>query len=162
MTDNGATDAPVKQELLHQMRVARQTLLTAIDGLDPDTEVTPGGWRVHDVLGHIASWDREALAAIQAFIANDIPYLTPEFETITAWNEKEVARKAGWPPEQVRLDFQMVRVELEQALRQLDEALLSAEVTLPWHRAGTIRDLFYITCVEHDREHAEAIRSKRQ
>lgn len=152
---------PNKDTLLRAIRAARQDLLDAIESLDPHTPITPDGWRLHDVLGHIASWDREALAAVQAFVGQDTPYLIDPFSSVDEWNEEQLERKAGWPPAQVRMDFHMVRRELENVLDKFDDESLQADITFPWHRDGTVSELFEITCVEHDREHAESIRAWR-
>lgn len=147
--------------LLAEMRAARRALMDAIRDLDPYTVITEEGWRLHDILGHIAAWDREALAAAQAFQAGDRPYLTPDYDDADTWNERQVRRKADWPPEQVRMDFIMVRIELENLLQQFDEETLHRPMLLPWGEEGTLYDLFYLTCVEHDREHLEMIRAWR-
>ena len=152
---------PNKVALLRDMRDARQELLDAIDSLDPHTPLTSEGWRLHDVIGHIASWDREALAAVQAFVGGDDPYLIDEYSSVDEWNEAQMERKAGWPPAQVRMDFHMVRRELENLLDKFDDETLQTEIAFPWHKRGTIYRLFEITCVEHDREHAELIRAWR-
>ncbi|MDQ7029416.1 MAG: ClbS/DfsB family four-helix bundle protein [Ardenticatenia bacterium] len=150
-----------REALLAEMRAARRELMAAIRGLDPHTVITEEGWRLHDILGHIASWDREALAAAQAFLAGDRPYTIPDYDGIHAWNERQVRRKADWPAEQVRMDFVMVRVELEHLLAQFDEDHLQRSLLLPWGEVGTLYDLFYLTCVEHDREHLDTIRAWR-
>ncbi len=150
-----------REALLAEMRAARRDLMEAIRGLDPYTVITEEGWRLHDILGHIASWDREALAAAQAFQAGDRPYTTPDYDDIHAWNEHHVRRKADWSHEQVRMDFVMVRVELEHLLLQFEEEQLHRTLSLPWGEMGTLYDLFYLTCVEHDREHLATIRAWR-
>lgn len=153
--------SPNKQTLLRDMRAARAELLKAIDSLDPHTPLTADGWRLHDVIGHIASWDREALAAVQAFIGDDEPYLIDDYSSVDEWNDAQMERKAGWPPAQVRMDFHMVRRELENLLDKFDDETLQTEIPFPWHKRGTIYRLFEIVCVEHDREHAELIRAWR-
>lgn len=147
--------------LLQDLRQARRELLDALEGLRPGDVLTEEGWTVHDLLGHIAAWDREVLAALQERLAGRDRYELADYQDDDHWNALVRARKAELAPEQVRLDFQMVRREIEDVLRQLytsDEAG-TAPIHVTWASQTTVAGLVRGTCIAHDREHAAQLRA---
>ena len=68
-----------KERLLDLLANAHSILRSTLEGIDPELRVhTDTGWQIRDIIGHIATWDREAAKSIRAFQAGteySIPYL---------------------------------------------------------------------------------------
>lgn len=142
--------------LLEGLRAARRELLAALEGLRPTEVLTEEGWTVHDLLGHIAAWDREVLAALQERNAGRDRYELADYQDDDRWNAIARARRAELAPEQVRIDFLMVRREVEDLLREAYSAEEATEVpiSVTWLGDTTVEAMVRRTCVAHDREHA--------
>ncbi|HYN89022.1 MAG TPA: DinB family protein [Ardenticatenaceae bacterium] len=155
---NGQNE-PAVIALLQELRNARRELLMALDGLSPTDVWTEDGWSIHDLLGHLASWDRDVLAALQERQIGRSSYELPGYQNDDQWNERIRARKAGLAPEQVRMDFLMARRELEDVLREayISEEDLAAPIAVSWSRTTTVAQLVRGSCIEHEREHAAGL-----
>ncbi|GAP63552.1 hypothetical protein ARMA_1975 [Ardenticatena maritima] len=142
-----------RETVLNALRDARRDLIAAMQGVDMQAVLDENGGRLHDWLAYIAAWDREVLAAVQALIENDQGYRTADFDTWETWSSREVARRATWPEEQVRMDFGMVRLELISLLSQMEPNFFEQELETPWDRTRTtIAHLLEAVSIAHDRE----------
>ena len=54
---------------LHKLLTESHSAARAtIEGFDPEWRVyTDPGWRIRDIIGHIATWDRQVSKSLQAF-----------------------------------------------------------------------------------------------
>lgn len=149
--------------LLEEFREARKELLEALDGLQPTDVWSEEGWTVHDLIGHIAAWEREVLAALQESQVGRTTYELASYHNDDHWNAMMRARKADLAPEQVRTDFFMIHYELEALLHELatSEEALAAPIHVTWAGQTTVADLVRRTSIEHSREHAEQLRAWR-
>ncbi len=61
-----------KERLINLLASERFKTMQALREVNDFTLIyQEGGWRIKDILGHIATWEREALATLQAFNAQD-------------------------------------------------------------------------------------------
>ncbi len=142
-----------RETILNALREARRHLTDAMQGVDDQAVLDENGGRLHDWLAYIAAWDREVLAAVQALLEGDTAYRTADFDSWEAWSSREVARRATWPPEQVRMDFGMVRLELLSLLSQMEPNFFEQELETPWDYTRTsIANLLETVSIAHDRE----------
>ena len=57
-----------KKRLLDLLANAHSILHTTVEGIDPELRVhAESGWRIRDIIGHIATWDREFVKSLSAF-----------------------------------------------------------------------------------------------
>ncbi|MCZ7569547.1 MAG: DinB family protein [Ardenticatenaceae bacterium] len=150
--------------LLQELREARRELLAAVEGLRPSEALTEKEWTVHDLLGHIAAWDREVLAALQERQAGRDRYELEGYQDDDRWNAVVRARKAELAPEQVRMDFLMIRREVEDLLRETysEVGATTAPIHVSWLGDTTVDELVRSTSITHDREHAAQVRAWRE
>lgn len=150
-------------ELIRELRAARADLLSAMLGWESTDVWTDEGWTIHDLVGHIAAWDREVLATLQAWHEGGEPYTPEGWTTREQWNERARARRLSLYPEQVRMDFAMARLEIEGLLRgPLHEPeTLAAPLPVAWGDTATPADLVRTHCIAHDREHAAMLVARR-
>ena len=82
-----------------------------------DTPGVVGPWSVKDLIGHVATWDQEALQALRGYQAGgDARELTTWPDNIDGFNAREAARKRG-------TDLAMLRRELAESHRQIVELI---------------------------------------
>ncbi len=131
-------------------------MIEALRGVDEYAIVYPENeWRVMDVVGHLAAWEREALASVQAYGEQD-SYSLGEQYVLEEYNQRAYQRRKGFDPAQCRMDWGMVRRELQFAVRAIDPSLLFEEMLYPWGERGTLSDLVK-EMIEHEEAHVRDI-----
>ncbi len=143
-----------KQRLIALLGSSRRAAIEALRGMDEYAVVYPeSGWRVKDVLGHLAAWEREALAALQAYHEHDEYTLGEDYE-LARYNEENYQKRREFYPAQCRIDWGMVRRDLQFAVHDLDPARLFDEMLYPWGERGTVPDLIE-SMIAHEEEHIQ-------
>lgn len=113
------------------------------------------GWRIKDILGHIAAWEREALATLQALNAGDTYSLGDNLD-IEQYNQQQFEQRKSYFPAQIRMDWGMVRHELQFVVNQVSSEIIFHVIDLPWNETGTISQMIDIL-VKHEAEHLAEI-----
>lgn len=154
------------RELLIRLAAARATLKDSLAGLS-DRQLTQGevipGYTVQDLLGHLAAWDQEVLAAIEASLNQGLPYRGDmDIENVGAWNERARDRRRDMAPLQARMVCFMTRGELGALLAAQPPGMADHSIDYPWGERGAIRTLVERYCIDHDLDHAAQIRAWRQ
>ncbi len=152
------------RELMARLEAARAELRAAIAGLTPpqmDTSHVLPGYTVKDLLGIIAAWDHEALAALEAFGYGDTGYRV-EIGNRDEWNAQVREKRRPLAPMQVQMDCLMVRGEIVSLLTLMPPHLFDQDIEYPWGGRGTVRRLIEGTMIANDRETATAIREWRE
>ncbi|MGH2542504.1 MAG: hypothetical protein ACRDIB_06900, partial [Ardenticatenaceae bacterium] len=72
------------------------------------------------------------------------------------YNEENYEKRRGYDPAQCRVEWGMVRRELQFAVRDLNPALLFSEMRLPWGARATPSALIE-EMVAHEEEHVQDI-----
>ena len=69
-----------KKRLLDKLTKTHLAVRATFDDVDMEMPVyKDSGWRARDILGHIATWDREVAKSLRAFQAGS-EYLTPNLD----------------------------------------------------------------------------------
>lgn len=154
-------------DLLTGLSRARATLTASIDGLT-DRQMTSGevvpGYTVQDLLGHLAAWDHEILAAVEAYLNGGPPYRADMATAdVDAWNmrARDRRRDMAMAPLQTRLVCLMTRGELGSVLAAAPPEIADHVLDYPWGERGTLRALVERYAIEHDLAHAAQIRAWR-
>ncbi len=156
-------DGGALRELMAQLEAARAELRAAIAGLTAaqmDSSHVLPGYTVKDLLGIIAAWDHEALAALEAFGHGDTNYRV-QINDVGAWNAQVRDRRRPLASMQVQMDCLMVRGEIVSLLTLMPPHLFDREIEYPWGERGTVRHLIEAYAIANDRENAAAIRAWR-
>jgi hypothetical protein len=145
-----------KERLVALLQSSRQATLEALRGLDDGAIVHPEtGWRLMDVLGHLAAWEHEVFASLQAFTENDEYTIGPDFDG-QRYNTEAYERRRELDPAQIRIDWAMVRGEIRLALRDMTPDQLQATMRYPSGRRGTPAALLQ-EIIDHEEEHVRDI-----
>lgn len=141
-----------KTRLIELLDRSRRETIAAMRGIDDYAPVYPeAGWRVKDILAHIAIWEREALASLQSFHEGE-SYSLGEAHDGEAYNREKFQQRYELDPAQVRMDWFMVRRDLQFAVADLDPDRIDDPLLLPWHAFGTVTTLIE-EMVTHEAQH---------
>lgn len=147
-----------KERLIRLLEATRHEALVLLRGADDYTIVYPdSGWRVKDLLGHIAAWEREILAALQAFHEGD-EYTLGDDYFLEAYNQQHAEQRRGYDPAQIRMDWAMVRRDLQFAVHEIALERMAQRLRFPWGAEGTVSQMIE-QAVEHEAEHLADIRA---
>lgn len=103
-----ADDVPGKGEairLAHEDRERTNALLAAIDPSAFETTGLGGGtWSPKDLVGHLETWEENALAALDAWDRGEPAPIGAQLQALGTdeFNRREVERKAPTPPDTTR------------------------------------------------------------
>jgi DinB superfamily len=157
-----------RRDAVARLEAQRATTLQLIDALPARARPTPGlgggEWSPKDLLGHLDSWERNALDALDAWGRDEPAPIDVAFRTmsLTDVNRRQVERKA-------RRSFRAVAAEAERTHRELIEAIdaiTDRAWTLPatsrgrrslGHRLGQI--LVGVGPFGHDAAHHPSLRA---
>ncbi|RME87935.1 MAG: hypothetical protein D6770_08120 [Anaerolineae bacterium] len=144
----------VKQTLLRRLTESHESLRATLEGVDLETVVyADSGWRIRDIIGHIATWDREIAKALRAFLAGEV-YLTPDIgDDESAFNEQAVAAQRQLSTQQILSEWEGARAEFKAAIEAIPPERFPGDMLYPWgDERGDIAGLVE-TMIKHDAEH---------
>lgn len=145
-----------REQLISQLDEAREQMRSLIQKLDPQNEIYPG-WKVKELLAHIAGWDDSCIASLRAHMTNDLP-TTPAAAGIDPFNAVSVSERATRSTEQVQSEWEQSREILKELIRDLPEEKLDQPFVFPWGQVGTL-EIMVRVFAEHEIEHVDEIRS---
>lgn len=145
-----------KERLINLLASERFKTMQALREVNDFTLIyQEGGWRIKDILGHIATWEREVLATLQAFNAQDSYSLGADLD-IEQYNQQQFEQRKGYFPAQIRMDWGMVRRDLQFVINQVPAERLFHVIDFPWNEKGTISQMID-SLVKHEAEHLAEI-----
>jgi hypothetical protein len=137
---------------------SRAKIATAFpkNGLDPNKVIYPeSGWRVKDLLAHLAAWEAEVTTSIRAYIDGK-EYTIPGFSSDDAYNEQVFRRDYDKTLDQIMSSWGTVQAELVVAIRDIPAEKFDGQIMCPWKLysdvGGIVRDM-----VNHEAEHLRDI-----
>ena len=152
-------NADVKASLLTRLSETHTATREILDGIDLEICVfSDTDWRIRDILGHIATWDRILANALKAYIEGS------QFVVIHDWDKEEVEFNHRAVQEQRKFSTEGLTDEWEQAHKEFIDALsamplekLSGDYVYPWaDERGDIVALVEIM-IDHNAGHLEDI-----
>ncbi len=156
-----------RDEAIQQLRAARKELQETIVGLTEEDFLRPRAiakWTLKDTLAHVASWDEEMVRVLQTFTMpgeSQYTYTIAEAKGFAVWNEEQITARRSKTFSEVMSEFEIARRDLIQTVEGLTDAVLNRSRMTSWGKPATGFELI-VTQVEHDREHAEQVRSYRK
>lgn len=156
-----STDRPFIDTLIDELDANRAMFEALCVALTPDRLVRPvpqQRWTVADHLAHIASYDQLAIAYLSGIGPSPADSAHTDGD---AWNDAEVARRAGRPTEVHLGEMESLRFRSLALLRELRPARLDDTVFFPGdarRAAGHIPLRLWLDAwSRHDMIHAQAI-----
>jgi hypothetical protein len=141
-----------KSRLLELLSNSLAATRIVVAGIDPQLRVhPPDGWRVREVLGHIAVWDRESTKSLRAFRAGG-EYGIPDLNEHD-FNQVESEKQQSLSDQQIADEWEEARQDFITAVDEIPFDLFPGDMLYPWgDERGTIAQLVEYM-VEHDEEH---------
>jgi hypothetical protein len=145
-----------KQHLLDLLTETQSAICTTVTGIDPEMRVyKDADWRVRDIVGHIATWDREVAMSLRAYRAGT-EYSIPDLDE-DAFNEQAVTEQRELTAQQVFAEWEQAREDFKQAVQEIPSDQFPGDLLYPWgDERGSIARLVEIM-IEHDTEHQDEI-----
>jgi hypothetical protein len=153
MPDMTAEDKDYLSKLLSDSHAATQS---TIEGTDPEWQVyEDSGWRIRDVISHIAEWDRQVTKSLRAYQAGT-EYAISNLDE-DDFNEVAVMEQRALSTEQVYEEWEAARQDFIEAVQEIPDDSFPGDLLYPWgdERGGIAQLVQYM--VDHDAEHQEEI-----
>jgi len=152
-----------KKHLLELLAETHLVLRAKLNEVDLEMPVhNDSGWRVRDIIGHIATWDQETARSINASRAGS-EYLIPDLDdTEGDFNDKAVLKQKKLSHQQILNEWEQAYDELMRSVEELPIELFSEVMLYPWggERGSIAKLVKYMVkhTVEHRNEILKAIK----
>ena len=148
----------LKAEILKELAETHRDLEKAIEGLDLDLVIHPEtDWRILDILGHIATWDRILIKAIESHLEGS-EYVIQGMDGVEdEFNEEQVRNQKDISSSQIVEEWNQARVDFIAAVDLIPDEKFSDELAFPWGDESGPLSLMIEYMVEHNGEHQEEI-----
>ena len=150
--------AKEKKRLIDSLTEAHLSLRTELDGVDLEMPAyKDDSWRIRDIVGHIATWERVVAKALRAYLAGS-EYLVPNPETYEdKYNEDEVLEQKKLSTQQILNEFGLAHDEFKNALQETPVDRFPGDLLYPWGEdRGDIATMIE-EMIEHVYEHRDEI-----
>lgn len=145
-----------KNLLIDKLSQTHSSIRTAIEGTDLDICVfTDADWRIKDIIGHIATWDRQVTKSLNAFMAGK-EYSIPELDE-DSFNQQQVLEGRKMTAQQVLMDGEQARKDFIKAVQDIPLDRFPGDLLYPWgdERGGIVKLVEYM--IDHELEHRDEI-----
>jgi hypothetical protein len=141
-----------KRRLLVLLTQTHSDTHAILEGIDLDMRVySDSGWRIRDIIGHIATWDRQVAKSLDAYRIGE-EYAIPNLDE-NAFNQQDVLGQEALTTRQVFEDWVQAREDFKTALKEVPLERFPGDLLYPWgDERGTIAHLVEMMA-EHDVEH---------
>ncbi|MGB2956037.1 MAG: DinB family protein [Anaerolineales bacterium] len=147
-----------KEDILKRLAETHHALEKTIEGLDLDLVIhADTDWRIRDILGHIATWDRVLIHAIQSFLEGSEYIIPGMVGDETDYNQEKVLEQRKLPTSQILQEWNQARNDFIEAVQQIPPDKFNEELAFPWGDERGSLTLMIEYMVEHDGEHQEEI-----
>jgi len=147
-----------KEQLLEILAETHLAIRSKLNEVDLELPVHgESGWRVRDILGHIATWDLETARSIDAYREGS-EYSIPDLDdTEIDYNERAVRAQQKLSNEQLFNEWEQAYEELRRSVQEMPIELFSGDMLYPWgsERGSVVRLVEYM--LEHAVDHRDEI-----
>lgn len=147
-----------KKYLLKRLAETHEAIKAIIAGIDLNLRVyNDTDWMIRDIIGHIATWDREMINTLQAFL-KETEYFIPDLdEDESDYNAQAVLDQRKYSEDQILAEWNKARAGFISVIRDIPDDRFPGDFVYPWgDERGSIRQLVDYF-VEHDEEHRDEI-----
>jgi hypothetical protein len=145
-------------DLIRDLEDSYQRALVTLELVDPEQVIyEESGWRVKDIVAHVATWDAESLRSIYAHRRGSA-YSIPNFGRIDDFNAYAAHARMDEPMARIMADWDATAKWLHLIARALTAEDLTAEMTHPSGSRGQVGVLLQEVC-EHRQMHLDDIRA---
>lgn len=147
-----------KKELLRRLNETYQQSLDTLASADPFLVVYEEyGWRVKDIVAHIATWDAESLRSLHAY-RRSVEYSIPNFAGTDDFNAYAATARMDEPLVQILEDWDATIKWLRININAMTPENLADEMMHPSGKYGGVGELI-AEIIEHQAEHMDEVRA---
>jgi hypothetical protein len=141
-----------KQRLLELLAETHAVTRSKLEGIDLELRVYPdSGWRIRDIIGHIATWDRQVVKSLDAYRLGK-EYAIPNLDEAN-FNEQTVLAQQEMTAQQIFKEWEQAREDFTRAVEEIPLDQFLGDLLYPWgDERGTIAYLVKMM-TDHDTEH---------
>lgn len=147
-----------KNYLLKRLSDTHVSLQETLEGVELEQIIYKDtGWRIRDILGHIATWDREVIHALHAFLEGS-EYVIPGLAgDETDFNAQKVIEQRDLSSSEIYDEWNQARDDFKEVVSKIPPNQFSSELPFPWgDESGSISVLINYM-IEHNEEHQSEI-----
>jgi hypothetical protein len=145
-----------KNYLLNRLAESHAAIQNTLEGVDLELRVyVDSDWRVRDILGHLATWDRVVTKSLRAFLVGS-EYAIPDMDgDETDFNEGAVLEQRKLSTQQILEEWKGAREDFKAAISDIPDDRFPGDLLYPWgDERGSIPKLVEFM-IEHDEEHRD-------
>jgi len=148
----------IKGQIIQRLAETHYDLKKTIAELDHNLVIhADTDWRIRDILGHIATWDRVLIRAIQKFL-DGAEYIIPGMVgDETDYNQEKVLEQRKLPAEEIYQEWNQARKDFIIAVQKIPPERFDDELAYPWGDERGSLAVMIEYMVDHDGEHQEEI-----
>jgi hypothetical protein len=147
-----------KGDILKRLAETHKDLEGTIEGLDLDQVIhADTDWRIRDILGHIATWDRVLINAIERFLEGSEYIIPGMVGDETDYNQEKVLEQRKLPTFQVLQEWNQARKDFIEAVQKIPLDKINDELAFPWGEERGSLAVMIEYMIDHDGEHQEEI-----
>jgi len=147
-----------KENILTRLSDSHTELEQALEGLDLELLIhSDTDWRIRDILGHIATWDRVLIQSIETFFGGS-EYVIPDMiGDETDFNNQKVLEQKNLSTPEILKEWNQSRIDFIAAVQQIPPEIFFDELAFPWGDERGSISLMIEYMIEHNGEHQEEI-----
>ncbi len=148
-----------KAEILRQLEANHARTLALLKQVDPTAVIyEETGWRVKDIVAHVATWDAESLRSFHA-LRRGTDYRIPNYVDEDDFNGYAAHARMDETMDYILADWEATRRWMKIIFNSMREDEFDAEMTHPSGKRGTARALAE-DILSHEVLHMDHIRAK--
>lgn len=150
--------AEEKKQMIEQLNEIHSATVAILEEIDLETRVyKDSDWRVIDIIGHIATWNRQVMKSLKAFRSGNeysIPDLEDEEDN---YNAQAVLELRVLSNLQIYSRWEQAFEELKITIQEMPLDKFPGDLLFPWgNDRGSIAGAVDFT-IEHEVEHRDQI-----
>lgn len=147
-----------KEKILKRLSNSHTELEQSLIGLDMELLIHPDtGWRIRDILGHIATWDRVLIHAIETFLEGSEYVIPGMIGDETDFNVQKVIEQKNLSTPEILKEWNQSQIDFIVAIQQIPPDKFFDELAFPWGDERGSVSLMIEYMIEHNGEHQEEI-----
>ena len=147
-----------KETILIRLSNSHTELEQALEGLDLDLVIhTKTDWRIRDILGHIATWDRVLIHSIQTFLEGSEYVIPGMVGDETDYNAQKVAEQKKLSSSEILKEWNRAREDFITIVQQIPTNKFFDELAFPWGDERGSLSVMIEYMIEHNGVHQAEI-----
>ncbi len=150
-----------RRAMVNLLEDTRRDTRALLSSLDPDRVIHTDerGWRVRDIVGHLAVWNEEAARSLKACVQGGEFHCIASEAQYDEYNGPAAEERRTWKMEQVWAEYEAGHDQLRDIVGSMPAGKWGTEMLYPWNERGTPERLILVM-MNHERvDHCELVKA---